>query len=238
MHINLDIGIIGSVDLGKEDKMIRLYFVRHGKTKWNLESRYQGMHGDSPLLDESYQEIKLLAKSLSGVPFAHIYASPIKRARDTANYLRSQLRKSIPLSLVSGISEFDLGKMEGMLFNDVKQQFPTAFDAFRNHPDRYDADEIQGESFEQVMFRFKNAVDEIVQANQGEKNVIIVSHGAAMNAGINGLLGVSIEHLRDRGGLSNTSTTIIDADQNGYHLVKWNETSYLNRSQNDPTDTI
>lgn len=61
-----------------------------------------------------------------------------------------------------------------------------------------------------------------------------------MNAGINGLLGVSLDHLRDRGGLSNTSTTILEAQSpmDGYQLVQWNETDYLNRSENDPTDTI
>ncbi|NYA65102.1 histidine phosphatase family protein, partial [Lactobacillus salivarius] len=26
--------------------MTRLFFVRHGKTEWNLEGRYQGAHGD------------------------------------------------------------------------------------------------------------------------------------------------------------------------------------------------
>ena len=36
--------------------MTRLYFVRHGKTEWNLEGRYQGAHGDSPLLAQSYLE--------------------------------------------------------------------------------------------------------------------------------------------------------------------------------------
>ncbi|MDU1934420.1 MAG: histidine phosphatase family protein, partial [Streptococcus thermophilus] len=28
---------------------MRLYFVRHGKTQWNLEGRLQGSKGDSPL---------------------------------------------------------------------------------------------------------------------------------------------------------------------------------------------
>ena len=44
--------------------MTRFYFVRHGKTVWNLEGRYQGARGDSPLLPESYQDIKSLAQFL------------------------------------------------------------------------------------------------------------------------------------------------------------------------------
>ena len=29
---------------------MKLYFVRHGKTEWNLEGRLQGAKGDSPFL--------------------------------------------------------------------------------------------------------------------------------------------------------------------------------------------
>ena len=28
---------------------MKLYFVRHGRTVWNLEDRFQGAGGDSPL---------------------------------------------------------------------------------------------------------------------------------------------------------------------------------------------
>ena len=38
---------------------MRLYFVRHGKTQWNLEGRLQGSKGDSPFLKN------LLSKSVS-----------------------------------------------------------------------------------------------------------------------------------------------------------------------------
>ncbi len=63
---------------------MKLYFIRHGKTKWNLESRYQGAGGDSELLPESFNEIKDLAQFLNKTTFSHAYASPIKRARVTA----------------------------------------------------------------------------------------------------------------------------------------------------------
>ena len=51
--------------------MTKVYLIRHGKTQWNLESRYQGANGDSPLLKDSYREIELLASSLQRIPFEH-----------------------------------------------------------------------------------------------------------------------------------------------------------------------
>ena len=52
--------------------MTRLFFVRHGKTEWNLEGRYQGAHGDSPLLPQSLEEIKQLSEYLKTYRFAKI----------------------------------------------------------------------------------------------------------------------------------------------------------------------
>lgn len=218
--------------------MTRLYFVRHGKTEWNLESRYQGAGGDSPLLSESYHEMKQLADHFQNVPFNHIYASPIKRARITAGTIARRLKSHPVISLMSRLEEFDLGKMEGMKFTDVKEQYPQEFENFRNHPDLYDPTEIGGESFVDVINRMTPAIIEIVRSNP-QKNVMIVSHGAALNAEINHLLGTPLADLRKRGGLANTSTTILDSNDQGqsFSLVKWNDTSYLNKKL-DETDLV
>ncbi|MCT7759722.1 MAG: histidine phosphatase family protein, partial [Lactobacillus crispatus] len=45
---------------------MQIYFVRHGKTEWNLASRFQGGHGDSPLLPQSLEDIKKLGHHLQG----------------------------------------------------------------------------------------------------------------------------------------------------------------------------
>ena len=87
--------------------MTRLYFVRHGKTEWNLEGRYQGAHGDSPLLAQSYLEIGLLAEYLNNVRFAKAYCSPIKRARVTAQKLVSLLEHPVKLESDRAFQEFD-----------------------------------------------------------------------------------------------------------------------------------
>ena len=221
--------------------MTKLLFVRHGKTEWNLEGRYQGSQGDSPLLPTSYQEIHELAAALQDIRFSHIYVSPLKRARDTAMTLRNDLTQSeLPITVLSRLREFNLGKMEGMAFTDVEATYPAEFDAFRNHPDQYDPTAIQGESFQQLLKRMTPAIKQIVQANpRRDDNVLIVSHGAALNALVNSLLGATLATLRQRGGLSNTSTTILETRDRGQHfeLLDWNDTSYLSRRP-DATDTI
>jgi len=221
--------------------LTKLLFIRHGKTEWNLEGRYQGSQGDSPLLPASYEEIHQLAAALQPIHFSHIYASPLKRARDTAMTLKQDLNQpDLNVSILSRLREFNLGKMEGMAFTAVQAKYPVEFDAFRNHPDQYDPTAIQGESFQQLVKRMLPAIQEIVAANpRREDNVLIVSHGAALNALVNTMLGATLATLRARGGLSNTSTTMLETRDRGksYKLLLWNDTSYLSRRP-DPSDTI
>lgn len=218
--------------------MTRIFFIRHGKTEWNLAAKYQGAHGDSPLLPESYHEIKLLAHSLATVNIAHVFSSPLPRAKTTAKKLIEALDRPIPLTIDSRLAEFNLGLMEGMKFSAVADRWPEVLDNFRHHPDQYDPTVVKSESFESVINRVGAAVHDYVQQFPNG-NIVVVSHGAALNAAINGLLKVPMNHLKDRGGLSNTSTTILQTtDGKDYQLEKWNDTSYLHKTSVDPTDTI
>ena len=47
---------------------MKLYFVRHGRTLWNQEGRFQGASGDSPLLPESIDTLKQLGQYLKEIP--------------------------------------------------------------------------------------------------------------------------------------------------------------------------
>lgn len=218
--------------------MTKVYLIRHGKTQWNLESRYQGANGDSPLLKDSYREIELLASSLQRIPFEHAYTSPLKRARVTAQALLNHLNPEISLTIDSRLKEFNLGKMEGMHFEDVAAKWPEVLKNFRHHPDKYDESLVEGESFLEVIARFRAAIEEYCR-QYPNGNILVISHGAALNAAINALVGTPLAHLKDRGGLSNTSTTIlITNDGRHFELEKWNDTSYLHKSKVDPTDTI
>lgn len=52
---------------------MKFYFVRHGKTQWNLEGRFQGANGDSPLLEESVHDLEKLGDYLQDVKFDAVF---------------------------------------------------------------------------------------------------------------------------------------------------------------------
>jgi len=216
---------------------MELYFVRHGKTEWNLEGKYQGGHGDSPLLPESLHDISLLAKRLEDTKIDHMYSSPLPRAKTTAETLIKDLKREIPLSVVRDLREFDLGIMEGRKFSELENEMPEVIYAFRHQPSDYDYDLIRGESFEKVAERTTNAVKKIVAENEAKSNVVIVSHGAALVTMIQSLLGTKVADIRKNGGLSNTSLTHLRFENGEFRLIKWNETGYLDKKL-ESSDTI
>lgn len=216
---------------------MELYFVRHGKTEWNLEGKYQGGHGDSPLLPESLHDISLLAKRLNDTVIDHMYASPLPRAKKTAETLIEDLKRQIPLTIVDDLREFDLGTMEGRKFSELENEIPEVIYAFRHQPSDYDYKKIQGESFEQVAKRTTAAVQKIVDENHGQGSIVIVSHGAALVTMIQSLLGTDVADIRKNGGLSNTSLTHLQYNDGKYKLIKWNETGYLHKKL-ESSDTI
>lgn len=217
--------------------MTKLFFIRHGKTEWNLERRYQGARGDSPLLASSYHEIELLSAYLKQYRFAKIYSSPLRRALTTAQKIAANLEQPLKIEVDQAFCEFNLGKMEGMKFSEVEKLYPKQVDAFRNHPEKYDPTIIEGETFEELFARMTPKIKQICQRYPDE-NVLIVSHGAALCAEIRHLQGVSLEKLRAKGGLVNTSTTILQTtDAQNFKCLAWNKTDYLNK-QLDASDMV
>ena len=217
--------------------MTKLFFIRHGKTEWNLERRYQGARGDSPLLASSYHEIELLSAYLKQYRFAKIYSSPLRRALTTAQKIAANLEQPLKIEVDQAFCEFNLGKMEGMKFSEVEKLYPKQVDAFRNHPEKYDPTIIEGETFEELFARMTPKIKQICQRYPDE-NVLIVSHGAALCAEIRHLQGISLEKLRAKGGLVNTSTTILQTtDAQNFKCLAWNKTDYLNK-QLDASDMV
>lgn len=86
-----------------------VYLLRHGKTAWNLEGRYQG-RSDIPLCEAG-------RKALKPADFMpeKVYVSPMKRAAETAQLLFP----GVQTIAVPGLEEMDFGAFEGKSFRDL-----------------------------------------------------------------------------------------------------------------------
>ncbi|WP_061993488.1 histidine phosphatase family protein, partial [Fructobacillus ficulneus] len=204
--------------------MTTFYFVRHGQTEWNLERRFQGAQGDSPLLPGSYEDMKKVAGFLQDKDISRVYASPLPRAKVTAEKIREDLPGQPRLSLHSRIVEVGLGEWEGQAMADVQKNYPQAYDTYKNHLEEFEGQGFNGEGYTKAIARFQAMIQEIV-TNHPDDSVLVVAHGLILTFGMTSILGIAREDIRSLGGLSNTSTTIIESkDGQDFNLVKWNET--------------
>jgi len=93
------------------------YFLRHGQTAWNVEGRFQG-HTDIPLNDLGRAQAYDAAERLATCQIDLIAASPLLRARRTAEIVAERLGK--PVLFDDELKERPFGAFEGLIVNEVK----------------------------------------------------------------------------------------------------------------------
>ncbi|CKI56316.1 phosphoglycerate mutase [Streptococcus pneumoniae] len=125
---------------------MKLYFVRHGRTLWNQEGRFQGASGDSPLLPESIETLKRLGQYLKEIPFDQIYSSDLPRAVKSAEIIQSQLHTPCSLEIVPNLREWQLGKLEGLKIATLEAIYPQQIQAFRSNLAQFDTRMFGAES--------------------------------------------------------------------------------------------
>lgn len=204
---------------------MKLYFVRHGRTVWNLEGRFQGASGDSPLLSESIDILKQLGQHLKEIPFDTIYSSDLPRAVKSAEIIQSQLQSPCPLKSIPNLREWHLGKLEGLKIATLNAIYPQQIKAFRSNLAQFDTRMFEAESLYSTTQRTIQFIKSL-KGSQAE-NILIVGHGANLTASLRTLLGYKEAHLRKEGGLANASLTVLETDDfETFTLERWNDTSY------------
>lgn len=93
--------------------------VRHGQTEWSRDGRHTG-RTDIPLTAQGMAEAQLVAPTLADWDFAHVFSSPLSRARDTA--AASGLDASVVVD--DDLLEWDYGIFEGRTTVDIQAERP------------------------------------------------------------------------------------------------------------------
>lgn len=204
---------------------MKIYFVRHGKTEWNVEGRFQGYSGDSALLPESYQDLEKLGKYLAEIPFDAIYSSDLQRAHSTAVEIAKANHHCQTVLTTPQLREWNFGTLEGSKMAIFRSIYPKQARALKHNLALFDNDLFEAESVHQVTQRMVDFVQSL--KGQDIDKVLIVSHGAILTASIHHLLGFTPAQLRHRGGLDNASISILETtDFEHFTELAWNDTSY------------
>ena len=198
---------------------MELYIVRHGKTDWNKECKFQGAQ-DIPLNEEGRAAAVKLSERLKDVSFDEIFSSPLSRAYETACIISTG-----SLSLSKGVLKNDLlkeisfGEGEGVPFDKwMNTDDPRKY--FFEAPDKY-VPPKGGETFESGIERtaeFVHTVLEPYYKKNPDARILIVAHGAILAALMCVLENRGVEHFWGNGLKGNCEETIYTYDGKGWSL--------------------
>ena len=96
---------------------MKLILVRHGETDWNKQRRVQGL-SNLGLNETGRKQADALAQVLRKEKVDAIYASPLRRARETAQAI-SRFHK-VEVVTIDGLKELDVGEVDGMTYEEMK----------------------------------------------------------------------------------------------------------------------
>jgi broad specificity phosphatase PhoE len=149
-----------------------IYLVRHGETEWNRTRRYQGW-GDSPLTEQGLAQAEAIGRALCALPeaqSAELVASPIGRARHTAEIIRECLGRTAPLRFDDRLREISLGSWDGLDRAEIGALRPGIFDGAGYHEWYFATPD--GETYDGFAGRVAGWL-----AEAGDRLLIVVTHG-------------------------------------------------------------
>lgn len=163
-------------------RYFQITLLRHGESVGNAESRWQGQ-ADFPLTQRGRAQAQALAERWAGEKkkFDFVIASPLSRARETAEIVASKL--GLPVEFDPLWLERDNGEFRGLTANEVRQNFA--------HPDfttPYDSVGTDGEGDWELFLRAGQALHDLLKREPAR--YLIVSHGGLLNLLMHTVVGI------------------------------------------------
>lgn len=116
----------------------RVILVRHGQSSYNARGIIQGRCDESVLTDRGREAARLVGDTLNGIDFDAIYTSPLQRAKQTAEIVRSSLSANAPTPQASEyLWEVDLPLWENKLKTEIAAQFPDDYRLWKQRPHEF-----------------------------------------------------------------------------------------------------
>lgn len=169
---------------------MRILLARHGETPWNAEGRYQGQE-DIPLSPTGEAQARALGDRLREVSITRAVASPLTRARHTAESALGG--RDLPLTLDPGLMEIAHGTWEGLLASEIRERDGDRLRAWREAP--HEVLMPGGESLQQVFDRAWPAFARACDGLGDGDTLLVVAHDAVNRVLLCHILGIPLARL-------------------------------------------
>ncbi len=195
-----------------------LYCVRHGESCYNAEGRVQGQ-SDVALSEMGHRQSWALAAALAEVPVEAIYASPLRRARETARPVAEKLK--LPVCEDPRLMEIHAGVFQHQLRSELDDLYPGEYARWRSGDPDFAIP--GGESRRDLMHRGREVFEEIGHTGHGQ--VVVVTHGGLLAGAIKALL--EIPARRHPFVFQNASISLLELADGEARLLGLNQVDHL-----------
>ena len=168
---------------------LRLLLLRHGETAWNRERRYQGST-DTPLSAEGLLQAEAAARELKEHAFAAVYASPLRRARDTAAAIAAP--HGLDVETDPAFKELGFGRWEGLTLDEARARDAALCEDWAKTP--HLVSPPGGESLVQARERVLAGLERL-RAGHPDAIVCLVTHSIPVRILILEALGLGLERI-------------------------------------------
>ncbi len=200
--------------------MTRIILVRHGQTEWNRVERFRGRI-DIELNDIGHLQAEAVARRLCKETVSALYASPLKRALQTAEPIAESC--ALGVQPLKALIDIDYGTWAGHSPEEVARRYGDLYQAWLDTPHLVQFP--KGESLDRVRSRAWQALDKVGRRHT-EETVVLVSHVVVNRVLICAVLGLSNSsfwHI----GQHNAAINIFEAQERKYRLLLLNDTCHL-----------
>ena len=157
----------------KEENNMKLLIIRHGESEADILNVHEG-RADFNLTDKGHTQAQAMADYVSkNYSIDKIYASPLKRAVQTATHLSEAT--NIPVITDEHLMEFNNGLLAGLSREEADAKYPRVPD-LPVHAAVYEQ-----ESKLEFRHRAEYILSKIISENEDDAIIAVVSHGGLIN---------------------------------------------------------
>ncbi len=187
--------------------------MRHGEVANGAEKRYNG-HIDVDITETGEEQMRRLARQLTGKPIAAVYSSDLIRAVRGAEIISKSL--GLTYTPLRSLRERSVGAWEGLTAEEIKRRYPEEYKKWR--ADLLNFRPQGGECLVDVQERVLPAYQQLVAAHPGHE-VAMLLHGGVNRVILAHYLGLPPLNLF-RIDQSFGALNIIDHYEDGTAVVK------------------
>ncbi len=169
----------------------KVTFIAHGATIYTDENRICDKESHPPLNEIGQEEAENIAKwvALRSPKVDKIYTGAALSCIQTAQFISKEYQTDF--EILPQLKNQEFGIWKGMNYDEIEQRYPEMLKKYHELPSSYSPD--GGETLLEFGDRVKNTMNEIIEANQS-KRIVIVTHSNFVRAAIRTALDIPPEN--------------------------------------------